>query len=88
MDRQKLNRAAGDAGKDFVLCADTFENFFKQGAYWLMRQPLSERLTDKEKEYIKERYNFYQNQKSQTNKLLYKRIRNEFEYIFGEDLLQ
>lgn len=56
MDREKLNKAAeehSDAiGKDSY-CSYTALSSFRQGVDWLMRQPLSDRLTEAEKERFK-----------------------------------
>lgn len=64
MDRDKLYKQASSAasnyanhdGDEHCLDMDFYEGF-KQGAEWLMGQPLSERLTEDEMEKIIERYN-------------------------------
>ena len=61
MDADKLNEAAEDAWVKYIptVCIgnNIFTDAFKAGAEWLMQQPLSDRLTDEEKEKIKESYN-------------------------------
>lgn len=56
MDREKLNKAAEDLAdkygfNDFDKASVSFG--FKDCADWLMQQPLSDRLTDEEKEQIR-----------------------------------
>lgn len=58
MNREKLNDAAENHAKvmgDVPVINST--HAFKSGADWLMQQPLSERLTDDEKEKIRALYN-------------------------------
>lgn len=55
MDKDKLNEAAGEDWCDNVLDRDLkpiTKQAFKRGAQWLMQQPLSDRLTEEEKEKI------------------------------------
>lgn len=58
MDREKLERAAKKfAAWETINSSERMSNFycsigFSKGAEWLMQQPLSERLSDKEKEKI------------------------------------
>lgn len=89
MDRDKLNKAAEEAAEKYINASDAFCNEvfdgFIQGANWLMQQPLSERLTDEEKKWIKERYNYYMSEES--NCYLGSRMRNEYELI-GADLFK
>lgn len=59
MDKDKLNKALIDnlpPHAPDALYDEGFADAFKQGTDWLMRQPLSERLTDEEKEKIIKRY--------------------------------
>lgn len=57
MDIKKKNEAAWDYHADNYFADDPHRDdiiaSFKAGADWLMQQPLSERLTDEEKEKIK-----------------------------------
>ena len=60
MDADKLNEAAEKELAN-TFSADVLEyvvakNTFIKGANWLMQQPLSDRLTDEEKEKIRELY--------------------------------
>ena len=60
MDKKKLNEAAVDAWVKYTPTVCLFNNIFtdafKDGAQWLMQQPLADRLTDEEKEKIKGMY--------------------------------
>ena len=59
MDKDKLNEAADIASNNAVYDSNPWNMFndgFKQGANWLMQQPLTDRLTDEEKEKIRELY--------------------------------
>lgn len=60
MDREKLNKAAEEAAEKYINASDAFCNEvfdgFMAGTDWLMQQPLSERLTDAEKEKIRATY--------------------------------
>ena len=69
MDADKLNEAAekyahenawypGETSyeSDIIAMEESFSDTFKQGASWLMQQPLSDRLTEEEKERIKKLY--------------------------------
>ena len=70
MDKDKLNEAAEKAAtiqyrnlSDPNVSQDgrteaMFASMFEQGAIWLMQQPLSDRLTDEEKERIIKRYKY------------------------------
>ncbi|MBD5237519.1 MAG: hypothetical protein HDS62_08340 [Bacteroidales bacterium] len=57
MDKDKLIADAWEAGSNEYFPddprRDSFEDGFKQGAEWLMQQPLSDRLTDEEKQRIR-----------------------------------
>lgn len=65
MDKEKLNKSAekyarknawypGETScENDIIAMEVFSDAFKSGAEWLMQQPLSERLTDKEKEKIR-----------------------------------
>lgn len=53
MDREKMSEAADIASDNAVFEShpwNVFNDGFIKGAEWLQSQPLSERLTDKEKE--------------------------------------
>ena len=67
MDREKLKEAADEYAhenawypgetsyeSDITAMEESFSDTFKAGTDWLMQQPLSDRLTDEEKEGIKE----------------------------------
>ena len=63
MDADKLNEAAENhfmTAIPYFHCSDTVRSIadkaFKSGANWLMQQPLSDRLTEEEKERIKAIY--------------------------------
>lgn len=69
MDTDKLNEAAEEYAhenawypsetsyeSDITAMEESFSDTFKQGASWLMWQPLADRLTDEEKEKIKSEY--------------------------------
>lgn len=60
MNREKLDKAIIRAFREYdsedETHAQAFSRGFDNGADWLMLQPLSERLTDEEKERIKEIY--------------------------------
>ena len=64
MDKDKLNEAAVDAWVKYTPTVCLFNNIFtdafKDGAQWLMRQPLADRLTDEEKEKIRAIYKDYE----------------------------
>lgn len=62
MDADKLNEAAEEYAhenawypgetsyeSDIIAMEESFSDTFKQGASWLMQQPLADRLTDEEK---------------------------------------
>ena len=61
MDKDKLNEAAVDGWVKYTPTVSLFNNIFtdafKLGVKWLMTQPLSDRLTDEEKEAINGYYN-------------------------------
>lgn len=94
MDKDKLNKAAEDA----TYCQDNITaNYaighckgFKRGASWLMQQPLSERLTEEEKEKITDMYNNMESfRKCSTNPImigLFLSLQITVENIFGTDL--
>ena len=60
MDADKLNEAAVDRWVKYIPTVCLFNNIFtdafKLGANWLMQQLLADRLTDEEKERIKQTY--------------------------------
>ena len=60
MDKDKLIADAWEAGSNEYFPddprRDSFEDGFKQGAEWLMQQPLPDRLTEEEKEKLKAMY--------------------------------
>ena len=69
MDADKLNEACDTAFLENYFPSATespdprwemFADGFKQGASWLMRQPLSDRLSDEEKEKIRAIYKDYE----------------------------
>ena len=93
MNKDKLNEACDTAFLENYFPSATespdprwemFADGFKQGAQWVMQQPLSDRLTDEEKEKIRERYNYYMSE--EPNCYFGCRMRNEFELIFGKEL--
>lgn len=57
MEREKLEKASKEAFDNFYardpIMDDTFKSIFEQGAEWAMSQPLADRLTDVEKEQIR-----------------------------------
>lgn len=60
MDREKLTESADIASDNAVFEShpwNVFNDGFIKGAEWLMGQPLSERLTEDEREKIKNVYN-------------------------------
>ena len=61
MDKDKLNEVAWDYHSDNYFAnnphREDIMDAFKDGAEWLMQQPLADRLTDVEKEKIKGFYN-------------------------------
>ncbi|MDE7345311.1 MAG: hypothetical protein K2N48_01060 [Muribaculaceae bacterium] len=60
MDADKVNEAAITYAKENTTALNPFGRImddFKAGADWLMQQPLSDRMTDKEKKKIIKRYN-------------------------------
>ena len=64
MDADKLNKAAEEYNKKLGKCRDATWNDgeygFIAGAHWLMQQPLSDRLSDEEKEKIRAIYKDYE----------------------------
>lgn len=61
-DKEMLDKAAEmfvDAQSPIADPEEFARKAFKQGASWLLSQPLSERLTDKEKEKIRNIYSDY-----------------------------
>ena len=88
MDKEKVNEAAWDYHKtnryeDNPYRADIMDAFCN-GAEWLMRQPLAERLTDEEKRkaiYFRNVYSVADVQSNFTEKCL-------IEAIFGEELFK
>ena len=97
MDADKLNEAAEKELAN-TFSADVLEyavakNVFKRGTQWLMTQPLSDRLTDEEKEKLKIEYAELlnaQRKARQDRDTFYGNIlsaqRGIYESIFGKEL--
>ena len=89
MDKDKLNEAAYAETQT----GNPFEQFdtwsvreaFKNGANWLMQQPLSDRLTEEEKERIKAKYNELKSLNSITNDM-FADDTAILEWLFGKEL--
>ena len=94
MDADKLNEAAEEYAhenawypgetfyeSDIIAMEESFSDTFKQGASWLMQQPLADRLTDEEKERIKKLYHTLWGKSVHKTQL-------EFADIFGADLFK
>lgn len=96
MDRNKLNKAAGEDWCNNVLERDLkpiTKSAFKRGADWLMQQPLSERLTKEEKEKFRKVYKSLE--RNDINPDLPLELKdcalsqiNLFEFIFGTELFE
>lgn len=105
MDADKLNEAAEKAAtiqyrnlSDPDVSQDgrteaMFASMFEQGAQWLMTLPLSDRLTDEEKERIKAIYSESQrwlneepNEYNSTLKVIAVGLQDRLERIFGKEL--
>lgn len=98
MDRDELNKAAEEYAhenawypgetsyeSDINAMQESFSDTFKRGADWLMQQPLSERLTDEEKEKILQVYrqaSYPSNRCTFTGQC----VLRLFPCIFGKDL--
>ena len=74
MDADKLNEAARENVRKYPHQHRSYT--FRQGAQWLIQQPLADRLTDEEKERIKVLYNEYHAHV----------FHIEMEQIFGKEL--
>lgn len=88
MDKIKLHNAAN---KDHINHPCQHHTYiFKHGAEWLLTQPLSERLTEEEKEKITDMYNNMESfRKCSTNPImigLFLSLQITVENIFGTDL--
>ena len=59
MDNKKLNIAAHGLCPRQDKTSERMRHKFKQGVSWLLSQPLSDRLTDEEKEKIRNIYSDY-----------------------------
>lgn len=89
MEKEKLNKAAD------ILAGDTYDAesrlCFIDGvvacADWLMQQPLSERLTDEEKEKIRAKYNELKSLNAITNKM-FADDTAILDWLFGADLFK
>lgn len=92
MDKEKLNKAA-------IIAVANYDNPFDEPAYdkkfydgfmagtdWLMQQPLSERLSETEREKIREEYNLYKDSWNETE--LTETTMESFVEIFGADLFK
>lgn len=90
MEKDKLENAAESAmeglGYFTQVNAASIKTAFIQGAEWLIGQPLRERMTEEEKEKIKERYDYYMSE--EPNCYLGSRMRNEYESIFGKEMFE
>lgn len=57
MEKEQLDKASKEAFDNFYardpIMDDTFKSIFEQGAKWTMSLPLADRLTDEEKEMIR-----------------------------------
>lgn len=89
MDKEKLNKAAEEAAEKYInasyaFCNEVFDGFIS-GADWLMQQPLSERLTDEEKEKIRAKYNELKSLNSISNEM-FADDTAILDWLFGKDL--
>lgn len=87
MDRENLIKAAKVNYLGDPLAAWLKEECFIQGADWLMQQPLSERLTDEEKEKIRAKYNELKSLNAITNEM-FADDTAILEWLFGADLFK
>lgn len=94
MDREKINDAADTAFLENYFPSatespdprwDMFADGFKQGTDWLMQQPLSERLTEEEKEKIRAKYNELKSLNSISNEM-FADDTAILDWLFGKDL--
>lgn len=104
MDKDKLNEACDTAFLENYFPSATespdprwemFADGFKQGASWLMQQPLADRLTEEEKEKIRNEYAELlkaQRKARQDRDTFYGNIlsaqRGIYESIFGKELFK
>ena len=72
---------------DSVSIDELIESAFEKGAQWLMTQPLSDRLTEEEKEKIKAKYNELKSLNSITNEM-FADDTAVLEWLFGSDLFK
>ena len=96
MDADKLNAAADIASNNAVYDSNPWNMFndgFRQGAQWLITLPLSDRLTEEEKEKIKAIYwkaqgwlNEEPNEYNSTLKVIAVGLQDRLERIFGKEL--
>ncbi|MBD5367291.1 MAG: hypothetical protein HDR82_09910 [Bacteroides sp.] len=90
MDADKLNEAAVEYRNSSNVSTENFcltdiEDAFEACAQWLMQQPLSDRLTDEEKERIKAKYNELKSLNSITNDM-FADDTAILEWLFGKEL--
>ncbi|MBD5332204.1 MAG: hypothetical protein HDR97_00425 [Bacteroides sp.] len=83
MDKEKLNEAARENVRKYPHQHRSYT--FRQGADWIMQQPLSERLTEDEKEKIKAKYNELKSLNSITNEM-FADDTAILEWLFGKGL--
>lgn len=91
MDREKLAKASFD----FVLSENKYpesacgylQEVFERGADWLMQQPLSERLTEEEREKIRAKYNELKSLNSISNEM-FADDTAILDWLFGADLFK
>lgn len=90
MNYDKLNEAAEKAYLDRGIWKYRTEMIetFKQGADWLMNQPLSERLTDEEKDRIREKFTYYTTPNAFLEYEPHEIVTACLEEIFGADLFR
>ena len=91
MDKDKLNEAAEEYMKTAPIEAvspyydEDMVEMFKGGVNWLLSQPLTDRLTDEEKERIKAKYNELKSLNSITNEM-FADDTAILEWLFGKEL--
>ncbi|MBD5302316.1 MAG: hypothetical protein HDS16_04890 [Bacteroides sp.] len=83
MDADKLNEAARENVRKYPHQHRSYT--FRQGADWLMQQPLADRMTDEEKEKIRAKYNELKSLNSITNDM-FADDTAIFEWLFGAEL--
>ena len=83
MDANKLNEAARENVRKYPHQHRSYT--FRQGANWLMQQPLADRLTEEEKERIKAKYNELKSLNSITNDM-FADDTAILEWLFGKEL--